>query len=57
MSPSVSPSISPSTAPVGDTYIVYKDNRLEIWVDGTEVARFNADGSIDGNGVFNDNAF
>lgn len=42
---------------VGDTYIVYQNSRLEVWVNGTEVARVNPDGSLDVNGSVNANAF
>ncbi len=44
---------------VGRTYVVFDsaNNRFEIWVGGTEVARFNQDGSIDVNGIVNQNAF
>jgi len=39
------------------TYIVFQNNRLEIWVKGLEVMRLNTDGSVDVNGAVNQNAF
>ncbi len=47
------------TSAAGRTYLVFDsaNNRLQLWVGGTEVARFNQDGSIDVNGVVTQNAF
>jgi hypothetical protein len=42
---------------LAQTYIVYQNSRLELWVGGVEVARFKSDGSIDVHTSVNQNAF
>jgi hypothetical protein len=46
-----------TTGAPGNTYIVYQNSRLEVWVDGVEVARFNGDGTLDLNATLGENAF
>lgn len=46
-----------ATYEIPRTYIVFENDRLEIWVKGVNVARFNSDGSIDVKDVVNESAY
>ena len=49
--------LTTTTVTTGRTFFIFENDVIKVYVKGTEVARFKDNGDIDGNGVFNDNAF